>query len=115
MEKKIKVYVAGKLNDDAVGYIKNVHRMIKTARKVREAGYCVYVPCNDVLEGFVDGNFDYHEYFDNSQPWLMSADAVFLVQGWESSTGTRREMETADANNIPIFDSIEKMDEHFKT
>jgi hypothetical protein len=113
MEKK-KVYVAGKLNDDAVGYIMNCHRMIRTAKKVREAGYAVYVPCNDFLEGLVDGGFDYHDFFDNSQPWLMSSDAIFLVPGWESSTGTRREMETADANNIPIFDSIEKMDEYFE-
>jgi hypothetical protein len=111
MEKK--VYVAGKLNADAVGYIKNMHRMIMTARELRRKGYCVYVPCNDFLEGLVDGNFDYHEYFDNSQPWLKSADAVFLVPGWETSTGTKKEMETASACGIPIFDNIEKMDECF--
>jgi len=113
-EKKMrKVYVAGKLNDDAVGYIKNVHRMIKTARKVRMAGYAVYVPCNDFLEGLVDGGFEYNEYFDNSQPWLKSADAVFLTPGWEFSTGTRREMDLALSFNIPVFDDLEKMNAHF--
>ena len=110
-----KVYVAGKLNDDAVHYIMNMHRMIRIAKKIREAGYAVYVPCNDFLEGLVDGKFDYKEYFDNSQPWLLSADAVFLVPGWESSTGTRREMALADSHGIPIFDSIEKMNEFFAT
>lgn len=108
-----RVYVAGKLNADAVGYIKNVHRMIKTAREVRRAGYAVYVPCNDFLEGLVDGNFDYSEYFDNSQPWLINSDAVFLTPGWETSSGTAKEVETAKANNIPVFETIRDMNKHF--
>jgi len=40
--KKIKGYVAGKLNDDAVGYIQNTHAMIKTARALREESFAVY-------------------------------------------------------------------------
>lgn len=108
-----KIYVAGKLNDDAVGYIQNCHRMIRTARKLREAGYSVYVPCNDFLEGIVDGKFDYKEYFNNSQPWLMASDAVFLTPGWEGSTGTRKEMATAEARGIPIFDNVKSMDDFF--
>lgn len=108
-----KVYVAGKLNDDAVGYIKNCHRMIKASRLCRDNGYSVYVPCNDFLEGLVDGKFDYKDYFDNSQPWLLSSDAVFLTPGWETSAGTRREIDLALAYNIPVFSEIEKMNEHF--
>jgi hypothetical protein len=102
--KKLKVYIAGKLNADAVGYIKNCHRMIKTAREIRRLGHSVYVPCIDFLEGLVDGNFEYEDYFDNSQAWLLSSDAVFLTPGWETSEGTKREMELADSNNIPIFE-----------
>lgn len=108
-----KVYIAGKLNDDAVGYIKNFHRMIMTAKFVRDAGYSVYVPCNDFLEGLVDGGFDYSDYFDNSQPWLASADAVYLVPGWETSTGTKREIELAKGLGIPVFDNIGEMHRHF--
>ena len=108
-----KVYVAGKLNDMAVGYIMNIHRMIKTARELRNAGYAVYVPCNDFLEGLVDGNFDYPEYFNNSQPWLLASDAVFLTPGWETSSGTKKEIERAEANNIPVFSSIDDMNYYF--
>lgn len=108
-----KVYCAGKLNADAVGYINNMHRMIKTAKVLRDNGYCVYVPCNDFLEGLVDGNFDYHEYFDNSQPWLSVSDAMFLTPGWQTSTGTKKEMELAESLNIPIFSGVEDMNKHF--
>jgi hypothetical protein len=112
---KVKVYIAGKLNDMACDYIKNFHRMIKTAREVRRAGFAVYVPCNDFLEGLVDGAFEYPEYFDNSQPWLKSSEAVFLVPGWESSNGTKREIETAKKNQIPVFDNLDEMVLHFKS
>jgi hypothetical protein len=111
MEKK--VYIAGKLNDDAVGYIKNCHKMIMTAKLVRDNGYSVYVPCNDFLEGIVSGEFNYEHYFENSQPWLEVSNALFLVPGWEMSSGTRREIERADVLGIPIFSDIDKMNEHF--
>jgi hypothetical protein len=104
-----KIYIAGKLNDTAVGYIKNCHKMIKTAKEVREAGFSVYVPCIDFLEGLVDGGFEYNDYFDNSQPWLLASDAVFLTPGWGSSEGTKREIALARENDIPVFDNINSL------
>jgi hypothetical protein len=104
-----KVYVAGALNSDACGYIINCHKMIKTAKMLRNHGFAVYVPCNDFLEGLVNGDFQYKDYFDNSQPWLLSSDYVFLVPGWENSTGTKREIELAKANNIPVCNDIKEM------
>jgi hypothetical protein len=104
-----RIYVAGALNADAVGYIKNMHRMIKTARMLRAHGYSVYVPGNDFLEGLVDGNFGYDDFFDNSQPWIAVSDAIFLVPGWEASTGTKREIEYAKGLGIPVFDNIDTM------
>lgn len=108
-----KIYIAGKLNDNAVGYIKNCHKMIKTAKQVREAGFSVYVPCIDFLEGLVDGSFEYGDYFDNSQPWLLSADAVFLTPGWGSSEGTKREISLANEYNIPVFNDINMLTAYF--
>jgi len=100
----IKVYIAGKLNDDAVGYIQNCHRMIRLANDAREAGFAVFVPCIDFLQGVVAGDWTYREYFDNSQPWLKSSDAVLVVkEGWKTSKGTKREIETAEIHNIPVF------------
>ena len=109
----IRVYVAGKLNADAVGYIQNMHRMIKTAKELRDAGFSVYVPCNDFLEGLVDGGFDYKEYFNNSQPWLSVSNAVFLTPGWETSSGTAKEIDLANELNIPIFSELSSMKEYF--
>jgi len=99
------VYVAGKLNSDAVGYIRNIHLMIKEARKLRiyKEHLSVYVPANDFLEGVVCGDFDYDNYFQNSQAILERSDAVYVCPNWESSQGTKREIEYAEEMGIPAF------------
>jgi hypothetical protein len=109
-----RVYVAGKLNADAVGYLYNVHKMMNTAQILNEAGYATYVPALDLLMGIAFGYTKYEEYFNNSQPWLKAADAVFLVEGWETSKGTIREINTAFENNVPVFDRLDEMWQHFK-
>jgi hypothetical protein len=101
-----RVYVAGKLNDDACGYIKNVHKMIIWAEKVRKLGFAVFVPGLDFLQGVIFGNWEYTDYFDNSQPWLDAADAVFLVPGWEQSKGTSLEIARAKRKNIPVYSDL---------
>lgn len=102
-----RVYIAGKLNSDACGYITNMHKMIIGAEKVRKLGFAVFVPGLDFLQGLVFGNWEYPDYFNNSQPWLDAADAVFLVPGWETSSGAKREIERAIENNIPVFSDLD--------
>ncbi len=97
-----KIYVAGALNSDAVGYIRNLHNMISYSNKLRRKGYSVFVPGLDILMGLLDGNFDYQDYFENSQPWLVVSDIMFVCPGWESSKGTMKEIELAKKSNIPI-------------
>jgi hypothetical protein len=105
----IKVYVAGKLNDNAVGYIKNMHTMIATANKIQRLGFSVFIPCLDFLSGLVDGNFEYRDYFENNVPWLESSDCVFVCSNWHSSEGTKREIDHADVLEIPVFFDIDKL------
>ena len=105
----MKVYVAGKLNDDAVGYIKNIHRMVIWADKLKKEGFSVYVPGIDFLMGAIIGDYEYSDYFDNSQPWLKSSDAMFLTPGWETSKGTKKEIKTAKRWKIPIFNKLEEL------
>lgn len=113
MERKIRVYVAGKLNDMAVNYLYNVHKMMVTAEEARLAGFSVFVPAIDLTMGIKFGYNDYHDYFDNSQPWLAVSDAVLLTPGWETSAGTAKEIELAKSLGIPVFETLVEMKEAF--
>jgi len=112
MNKK-RIYVAGPLNAMAVDYLNNVSNMMNEAEHLRRLGFSIYVPAIDLLMGIKFGYTDYHDYFDNSQPWLLAADAVYLCTGWENSKGTKAEMETAMANGIPVFDNPDQLVKHF--
>lgn len=111
---KYKIYVAGPLNAMAVDYLKNVSNMMTEAEHLRRLGFSIYVPAIDLLMGLKFGYTDYSDYFNNSQPWLKAADALYLCKGWENSKGTKAEMETAMANGIPVFDNPDQLVEHFQ-
>ena len=108
-----KIYIAGKLNAMAVDYLYNVHNMMNTAQAVKSAGYSVYVPAIDLMMGIMFGYTKYEDYFDNSQPWLSVADAIFLVPGWDSSEGTKREITLAEERGVPVFSDLEQMNLYF--
>lgn len=110
---KPKVYIAGKLNDKAVNYLYNVHKMCTLAEKARKAGFSVFVPALDLFMGIMFGYNSYYDYFDNSQPWLKAADAVLLVDNWQDSKGTKAEIKMAMDHGIPVFMSLDNMRKYF--
>ena len=115
MESKKLVYVAGALNaPTCIGYIHNLHRMLVWAKDVRDAGFAVFTPGNDFLEGLVDGHYEYEDFFDNSQVILARCDAVFVVPRSGNSKGTQREIIYAKMLCIPVFDSLSTMVDYFK-
>ena len=107
------VYVAGALNADAVGYIKNLYRMNIQADEIAQRGFGVYVPGNDFLLGLITGSYDYKNYFNNSQILLTRSDAVYLTPGWENSEGTKREIALAKEKDIPVFSNLTMLCSHF--
>jgi hypothetical protein len=98
----MRVYIAGKLNAMACEYIRNMHQMISYGEQLRRRGFSVFIPCLDILLGMMFGDWDYEDYFHNSQPWLEVSDILFVCPGWEASSGTKREMIRARELGIPI-------------
>ena len=103
---RTRVYIAGKLNDPAEQYIRNLHQMICFGILVQEAGFSVFIPGIDVLTGLMSGKMEYDDYFSNSAAWLEVSEAIFLVPGWERSSGSQKEVERANLLGIPIFEQI---------
>jgi nucleoside 2-deoxyribosyltransferase len=103
------VYIAGKLNADAVGYLKNVHAMCKVAEECRRAGFAVVVPCLDFVMGIVFGDYEYEDYYNNNQEILDRCDAVLVCPNWETSEGTKKEILRAESRGIPVFSSLDEL------
>jgi hypothetical protein len=104
-----RIYIAGKLNADAVGYLKNVHAMIRVAQAAKDAGFSVFVPCLDLLMGIVAGDYEYEDYATPNLAWLSVSDAVLLVPGWETSKGTQAEIARAKELGIPVFETLQEL------
>jgi hypothetical protein len=98
----MRIYIAGKLNAMACEYIRNMHQMISYGEQLRQRGFSVFIPCLDILLGTMFGDWEYEDYFQNSQPWLEVSDILFVCPGWETSKGTKGEMKTAHKLGIPI-------------
>ena len=97
-----RVYVAGRINDKAVDYIVNMHKMMDFANEIRRMGFAVFVPCLDVLMGIKFGDYTYEDYADNNMAWVEVSDILFVCPGYENSKGTLAEIKRATELNIKI-------------
>jgi len=113
MSKK-RIYIGGRLNGLACDYIKNIHNMVLCAELVRKLGCAVFIPGIDFLCGVILGTWEYKDYFDNSQPFLDCCDAIFVTPNWETSEGTKREIERAKSQNIQVFYTIGELEQWLK-
>lgn len=105
-----RVYVAGKLSDMPVGYIKNMHTMLRHADIIRRARFAPFTPCLDILLGLVAGNMELQDYYNIGLSWLSVADAVFVIPNSGDSKGTRQEIERAEELGIPVFYTIHELE-----
>jgi guanylate kinase len=96
------IYVAGKLNSKSAPYLRNVHKMVKYAEKIRKLGFCVVVPGNDLIHGIICGEHEYSDYFNNIEI-MKRCDALALVDNWKESEGTKREIKEAKEQGLPVL------------
>jgi len=107
MNRRCRVYVAGPLNaDDASGYIKNVHKMLRAARELFERGFSPFVPADDLLLGIFTGAMSHDDYVTMNLPWVRVADAVLMLG---RSPGVDVELREARSWGVPVFDNIEAL------
>jgi hypothetical protein len=107
-----RVFISGALNSftEEKGFLDNVHRMLKMAGKVRNAGFAVYVPCNDILTSISNGGLKHEEYYAHDLVWLGVCDAMILTPGWEGSKGVMGEISYAKKHGIPVCRTLEELE-----
>lgn len=111
----MKLYLAGPMRNYP---LLNSREFDRVATLLEEAGYTVVNPINlDREEGLVflteetiqatairlpDGTIDEEHYLARDFAYLATCDGVALLDGWENSAGTLREIAEADRLDIYV-------------
>lgn len=103
-----KVYVAGPIraeNDfEREGNIRRAEAVWLKCLQAGLAADCVH-SCARACCGAVPEEVFLRSDFE----LIRRSDALVLVQGWQSSSGTLQEIEVAKENGVPIFDGIDAL------
>jgi nucleoside 2-deoxyribosyltransferase len=113
-----KIYVAGSYSSDNVlGVLTNIRKGLRKSTEILLKGYAVFSPWCDYslnLQLREDEQLTVEQLQEHSMAWLGSADAVFVLPNSENSKGTQNEIARAMTLEIPVFTTIEAMDNYFK-
>jgi len=91
-------------------FLRNIRTGIKASIEVLKAGFSPFCPFLDYQFLLCADNpldITVADFYRYSMAWLMAADAMLLLKGWETSLGTVEEVKVADEQNIPICNSVE--------
>ena len=113
----VKVNVAGPYRcSGKCGYdLDHMRRGMNMGMDVLLAGYAPFIPWFDFLLKFLGkGEEAETKHFqDFCMEWLKVSDAVLVLPGWESSSGTIAEIKVAQSLGIPVLYSFEDLLEKF--
>ena len=99
----IRIYIAGAYSAGNIDkLLENRRNGLSAAIKLLGCGYGVYAPWLD-FELATHADIPSRVFAENSMEWLRVSEAVYIVPGWEESTGTKREIAEATSLGIPIF------------
>ena len=89
----------------------NVRKAIQTGIILMKKGHFVYIPH---LTHFVhiesDIEFPQQYWYKTDIEWLKLCDAIFMLPGWEYSTGARKEKEIAEQLKLKVYYSEEEIE-----
>ena len=114
MEKQLRrIYVAGSYSaPNVVEVLNNMRRGMRKSVEVLLAGYAPFCPWLDYQFNLMlqEGEELILEHFYNySLAWLEVSDAILVLPNSEKSKGTQAEIERANEIGIPVFHSLEDL------
>jgi hypothetical protein len=102
------IYIAGPYRADTErGIIENIRKAEAVAIEVWKAGYVALCPhMNTRLFGGICPD---EVWLEGTLELMSRCDGVFLVPGWETSSGTIAEIQEAKNMDIPVFINVEEL------
>jgi len=99
------VYTAGPYNAPTHwGIEQNIQRARVAAAQVWALGAaCI---CPHAMTAHMSGCCPEENFYEGDLEIVRRCDALLMIEGWENSTGAKREKDEADAKGIPVFFSL---------
>ena len=109
MKQRLRIYISGPLTSSG-DVIDNVDAAIEAAKHLIDLGYAPLCPH---LTYYIDpsAEIDHSVWMEVDLPWVQTAHAILRLPG--ASTGAMIECDEARSWNIPVFNSIESLHQHF--
>jgi len=105
-----RVFIAGPIGcggkADNMRFLGNLDEFIEAWGTLTALGFACYCPGADFLIAMRNPSMDIEELQQASLAWLRVSDCVFLLDGWEDSPGTARELSVASELGLPAFQSL---------
>ncbi len=99
------VYIAGPFRGGSAWIIEqNIRRAEEAALEVATVGAMPLCPHTNTR--FFHGTLADEFWMRGTMALLLRCDAVFLVEGWEHSRGSRAERDEAQSRGLPCFQSL---------
>lgn len=114
---RYRIYVAGPMSNgenNQMGYytvVHNIRQGLEAGRKLADLGYAPLVPHMDHFNALFQAPGSYCQSLEIDDAWLIKADGVLRLSG--PSKGADAEVALAVRHKIPVFTSIESLDEYF--
>lgn len=93
----MKVYIAGKIT----GNPDYINQFAKAEEELKASGHTVLNPVKNK-------GFSYKEYIDMGLCELMKCDGIYLLDGWQESSGARLEFLYAMVTDMVVVEGVKK-------
>lgn len=98
------VYVAGPYSSTVfMQGLENMRHGLEISAKFIKIGWSVFSPFLDYQFIFFQPTLTREDYLEHSLEQVSRQDILYVLEGWESSEGTKAEIAEALELNIPIF------------
>lgn len=91
-----KIYISGPIT----GTTDYMERFARAEAQLEAEGYAVINPAK--VNAMLPEETSYEQYMNMSMTMLEDADMIYMLEGWETSGGARREFDRARAEGKPI-------------
>jgi len=113
-----RIYICGKYSDtDIIKILRNIRVGQEMAALLMRLGHAVFCPFLDyqIALNSIGGGLTKGQFQANSMAWVEVSDALYVIPGWETSGGTKREIAWAEELGIPVFYDLASLQEWART